>query len=55
MSYELLKSGTLENGNIQMMIWRKYSNNNNSISKCALPANFDPQIAKGVIYLKNKV
>ena len=49
-----LKSGAREDEHTQMVNWRKYSNGDNSISKNALPANFDTQIAKGVIYIKNK-
>ena len=39
MSYEPLKSGALQDENIQMVNWWKYSNSNNSISKYTLPAN----------------
>ena len=40
MTYEPLKSGALEDENIQMVNWKKYSNSNNSISEYALSANF---------------
>ena len=33
MSYEPIKSGALEDENIQIVNWGKYSNNDNSISK----------------------
>ena len=52
MNYEPLKPGTLDNENVQMVNWRKYSNSDNAISKYAPPANFRRRIAKDVI--KNK-
>ena len=54
MSYESLKPGVLQDENIQIANWRKYSNSDNSILKYSLSANFGTRIAKSVIYLKNK-
>ena len=54
MSYESLKPGVLQDENIQIANWRKYSNSDNSILKYSLSANFVTRIAKNVIYLKNK-
>ena len=57
MRYEPLKSGPLEDENIHMVNWKKYSNCDGSIFEYAIPVNFGTWITKGiiyVIYLKNK-
>ena len=48
MRYEPLKSEPLEDENIHMVNWKKYSNCDGSIFEYALPANFGTWITKGM-------